>query len=210
LLPKLTALPTHDIHDDAAKEPYDILDSQSHKSSARFLMVITGSATAILVAYAVPATIVLGLSSAIFAAAGLVLLEKAIRGMADDDTSAIHEAVSNADVQTGRKPSIRPSQGLQLAVLRDAAATLTIICTLASLLIEPSVYGIYRQPASRKHQQHWTRGHDSIVLQQIIWMVPVNIINNALMYFIVSSLSLYLPSSLSIIWPRVLLLHSDH
>jgi hypothetical protein len=116
-------------------------------------MVITGSATAILAAYAVPATIVLGLSSAIFAAAGLVLLEKAIRGLADDDTSAIHEAVPSHHVQTGRNTSTRPSQGLQLAVLRDLAATLAVLCTLASLFMEPSVYGIYRVPPSRKHQQ---------------------------------------------------------
>jgi hypothetical protein len=200
LLPKLNALLTHDTHDDAAKELYDGLDPQSHKSSARFLMVITGSATAALVTYAVPATVVLGLSGAIFAAAGLVLLENAIRGVTDDDTSAMHEAVSNHDVQTGRYASSRPSQGLQLAVLRDLAATLAIICTLASILMEPSVYGIYRAPPSRKHQQHWTKGHDSMILQQIIWMVPVNVLTNALMYLIVSK-----PSSVSIVWPRSVL-----
>jgi hypothetical protein len=165
-------------------------------------MVITGSSTAILVGYAVPATIVLGLSSAVFAAAGLVLLERAIKGVVDDDTSALHEAVPSHDVQTGRNASTRPSQGLQLAVLRDLAATLAVICTLASLFMEPSVYGIYRQPASRKHQQHWAKGHDSMILQQIIWMVPVNVLTNALMYFIVSSLSLHTPNSMSVFVQR--------
>jgi hypothetical protein len=188
ILPKLASLPTHDSHDDAAKEASDT-DPQLQNYSSVFLFLITGSATTALLAYTLPATIVLGLSSAIFTAVGFVLLERATRGIEDDDTSGIYEPMPVTGTQTGRGRNRTTPTVSQLSVLRDASATLAMICVLASMSMEPSIYNIYREPPSRKHQQHWTKGHDSAILQRIAWMVPVNVMTNALMYIIVSQLA---------------------
>lgn len=185
VLPKLASLPTHDSHDDAAKEANDS-DPQLQNYSSVFLFLITGSATTALLAYTLPATIVLGLSSAIFTAVGLVLLERATRGVEDDDTSGMYESMPGTGTQTGRSRSRNTPTASQLSVLRDVSATLALICILASMSMEPSIYNIYREPPSRKHQQHWTKGHDSAILQRIAWIIPVTVTTNALMYILVS------------------------
>ncbi|KAH4927377.1 hypothetical protein HBI26_130190 [Parastagonospora nodorum] len=185
ILPKLASLPTHDSHDDAAKEASDT-DPQLQNYSSVFLFLITGSATTALLAYTLPATIVLGLSSAIFTAVGFVLLERATRGVEDDDTSGLYEPMHGTGTQTGRGRNRTTPAVSQLSVLRDASATLAMICVLASMSMEPSIYNIYREPPSRKHQQHWTKGHDSAILQRIAWMVPVNVMTNTLMFILLS------------------------
>jgi hypothetical protein len=195
VLYKIASLPTYNTHDDAAKEPSDASDPQSHKTSSLFLLLITGSATAVLIVYAVPATVVLGLCSAIFTAVGIVLFERATRGVEDDATSGMHDSMSSTATQTGRARSSRISTTSQLSALRDIAAIVAFTCGLASVLTEPSIYNIYREPPSRKHQQHWSKGHDSMILQQITWMVPVNVITDALMFILVSFISSQLLSN---------------
>jgi hypothetical protein len=185
-LPKFASLPTHDTHDDAAKEANEVSGTQPHRYRSLLLFLITASATTALAIYSIPAAIVLGLCSAIFTAFGLVLLERATGGVEEDHGSGIYEVGSAGVSQPGRRRSSRTPSSTQLATIRDIAATLAFTCALASMLIEPSVYSIYREPLSRKHQQHWTKGYDSMILLRILWMVPVNAITNSLMYIIVS------------------------
>ncbi|KAH8707605.1 hypothetical protein GQ44DRAFT_715674 [Phaeosphaeriaceae sp. PMI808] len=162
LLPKLTALPLHHAtHDDDAKEASSLSDSLSHGGSFRLLAVITVSAGAVLAIYAVPSTSALGISSALFAATGLVLFERAARGVEDDEQ--------------------------QLATLRDAAFILTIICGLASILVEPSMHGaVSWEPVTAYLDKDWKMVHDFRVLQRILWMIPVHGVINVFTFIILS------------------------
>ncbi|KAL5115402.1 hypothetical protein ACEQ8H_006702 [Pleosporales sp. CAS-2024a] len=185
-LPTLAWLPTHDPHDDAAKELHDQSDAHSPNMSPLLLFLITGSATAALLVYTLPATIVLGLSSVVFTALGLLLLERAIRSGEHDDTNGVYDAVPTSVSLPVRVRPYGIATGQQLSTLRDLAAVLAVVSAVASISTEPSVYSMYREPASRKHQQHWTKGYDSLVLQRIIWMIPVNIGTHALMYTVLT------------------------
>jgi hypothetical protein len=193
LLPKLAALPIHDTHDDAAKEPYTAADPQSLVGSRRILAAVTISSSAVLAVYSVPTTSALGASSAVFAAIGLVFFERAVRGMEDEEMNGTHGSIPATAVQTGRSADSGPPQEQQLAAFRDVATVLVTICGLTSILMEPSITSaISRGPATKKYDHGWTKAYDLVIMHRIFWMLPVNILTNALMYIVVSVLSLFL------------------
>jgi hypothetical protein len=199
LLPKLTALPIHGAHDDAAKEPYNSSDTQPHAGSFRILAVATFSAGAVLAVYSVPATSALGVSSALFAATGLVLFERATKNIEDDDTTDTHEYMPAGGAPSGSGPSSGTSKGQQLATLRDVAATMAIVCGLASILVEPSTSKtISWQPVYRHYDRDWRTVHGFRILQRTLFMVPVNVLFNVLMYTIVSCPSRHLLCPLNV------------
>jgi hypothetical protein len=184
LLPTFALLPTHEGHDDAAKEPHGSADSAPYYGSFRILAVVTLSATIVLAAYSVPTTSALGISSTIFTATGLVLLERTARGTEDENTQGVHGAVS---ADGARISPDGLSREHQLAVLRDVAATLTAACGLASLFLESSTNSAIPSHATNKsYDRGWKTVHESMMLQRIFWMVPVNVLTNAFMYMIVS------------------------
>jgi hypothetical protein len=187
LLPKLTALPIYGAHDDAAKEPYNSSDTQSHAGSFRILAVATLSAGAVLAVYSVPATSALGVSSAIFTATGLVLFGKATKNIEDDDTNDTHDYMPANGAPSGSGPSNGTPKGQQLATLRDVAATMAIVCGLASILVEPSANNtISWQPVYRHYNRDWRTVHDFRILRRTLFMVPTNVLFNVLMCTIVS------------------------
>jgi hypothetical protein len=190
LLPKLASLPVHDTHDDATKEPHTATDSQSFAGSFRLLAAATVSSGAILAAYSVPTTSALGTSSAVFAAIGLVLLERAVRGIGDEEPNGTYSSIPTSGVHSGRSAVKEPPKEQQLAALRDFAAVMATICGLASMLVEPSVVStISRGPSITKSNHGWTKAYDFMIMQRIFWMLPVNTLSNALLYIIVSGLS---------------------
>jgi hypothetical protein len=204
LLPKLASLPMHDTHDDAAKEPHTATDPPSFAGSFRLLAAATVSSGAILAAYSVPTTSALGTSSAIFAAIGLVLLERAVRGIEDEDSNGTYSSISMTGVQSGRSATSGPPKEQQLAALRDFAAIMATICGLTSILVEPSIIGAVSRGPSKKHDHGWTRAYDFMIMQRIFWMLPVNILSNALAYIIVSGLSLHHFAALRMHTPPIL------
>jgi hypothetical protein len=189
LLPKLASLPTHDGHDDAAKEPQTASDSTSYYGSLRILAVATFSAAVVLAIYSVPTTSALGFSSTIFAAAGLVLLETTATSTEDGDTQGLYGTVSTDGAHSTRTSPHGLSREQQLAALRDVAAALTAACGLASLWLESSTRGSSSfQKTDGSDEPGWKTAHQPVMLQRILWMIPVNVLTNALMYMIVSCL----------------------
>jgi hypothetical protein len=192
LLPNFAPLPIHGTHDDAAKGPYTSSDLHSHTGSIRILVVATVSAGAVLAVFSVPTTSALGISSAIFAATGLVLFERVTWNVEGDDTHEAHDYMP----ANGTAPRDGPTKGQQLAALRDVTATMAVLCGLASLLVEPSTNNaVSWRPVYRQYHRDWKTVNDFRVLQRILWMIPVNVLSNALMYIIVSFLSLILSVS---------------
>ncbi|KAF1918958.1 hypothetical protein BDU57DRAFT_511748 [Ampelomyces quisqualis] len=184
-LPKPAALPTHAAHDDAAKEPHRSSDPQSQAGSFRILAVVTFSATVALAVYSVPATSALGLCSTIFAATGLVLLERAARGTDDGDTDGGYSSVSANGAQSAHSLVKETTRERQLATLRDVAAVLAAACGLASLVLESSTIGaMSTRTANKSYDQDWGAAHDTMIMQRIFWTVLLSVFTNALMYII--------------------------
>jgi hypothetical protein len=196
VLPKLAALPMHDDHDGTTKEPHATADAPSYAGSFRLLVAVTVSSSAVLAVYSVPTTTALGTSSAIFAAIGLVLFERAVRGIEDEDLSATHGSMPATGAQLGWTAAGEPPKEQQLAALRDIATALATICGLISVLMEPSITSaVSRGPSTNKYDQGGTKVNDVMTMQRIFWMLPVNVLANALMYIIVSTISLH-PSTI--------------
>ncbi|KAI4937387.1 uncharacterized protein J4E92_002117 [Alternaria infectoria] len=84
LVAKHLALPTWTVLDGPAAETKTSPERQPHTESYGILAVLVVSASAVLGVYAVPTTVALGLSSAIFAATGLVLFESTIQAATEE------------------------------------------------------------------------------------------------------------------------------
>jgi len=176
LLSNLAGLPYHNPRDDAAKTEHGPPNMQSSASRYSILAIATLSAGAALAIYSVPSTIALGLSSAIFTATGLVLLEAVIWSVEDDSTTGTYSAIDPDGVRARRNSSTEPSKEQRLVILRDFAAALTVSCCLASILVEPNLIKASWQPSLKAFGS----------LQRICWIVPVQLCANAFFYFIVS------------------------
>ncbi|KAK1916114.1 hypothetical protein P3342_003929 [Pyrenophora teres f. teres] len=84
LLAKHLALPTYAVPDSPAGESKTTSERRNYTDSYGTLAVLTVTASAALGIYTLSSTFVIGLSSAIFAAAGLVILESTIRATGED------------------------------------------------------------------------------------------------------------------------------
>ncbi|KAI4920204.1 hypothetical protein J4E90_002345 [Alternaria incomplexa] len=84
LVAKHLALPTWTVLDGPAAETKTPPERQPHTESYGILAVLVVSASAVLGVYAVPTTVALGVSSAIFAATGLVLFETTIQAATEE------------------------------------------------------------------------------------------------------------------------------
>ena len=102
-------------------------------------MTLTIAASAALAVYVTSTTSALGISSAIFAASGLVMFEIAVRGTKDDNEGGTRGLMS-ADGSFSRRGSVSSNRKIQeLAAFRDVAAAISVICAIATYMIEPSV-----------------------------------------------------------------------
>jgi len=187
LLSRHLALPTH-----ARSDSSDSNSSSEKPSSKRpsdLLVTLTIAASAATSIYITSTTSALGISSAIFAASGLVLFEIAVRGTKDDSEGGARGLMS-ADGAFSRRGSVSSSRKAQeLAALRDVAAAMTVICGIAVYMMEPSVApgAATWEPLYREFNRDWKTVHDFRTVRQVFFTTIVNVASNLLMFLIVSA-----------------------
>jgi hypothetical protein len=173
-------------------------DSPQTSRSLRLLLALTAAAAAALAVYVTPATAALGISSAIFAALGLVGFEAATRDTKNDGSGA--RGLVAADGSLTRRNSVGASHRVQqLAALRDVAVAIVVVCGIAAFLIEPSVApgATTWEPLYRDFDRDWKTVHDYRTMRQVAFMVLVNIVLNGLIYFVVCWIRLSGPTLLT-------------
>ncbi|KAF1938575.1 hypothetical protein EJ02DRAFT_410175 [Clathrospora elynae] len=188
LFSKHLALPTYTILDGPAAETKSASEAHSHAEPYWIVAVLTVAASAALSVYTASTTFALGLSSVIFAAAGLVLFESTIRGATEDNEGGKRGLVS-ANGSISRRASISGARREhQLAALRDVAAAMTVVCAIASSLMEssPTASSITWEPVYREYDQNWRDVHNYRILQRFLWMIPVNTVVNILTFIMLS------------------------
>jgi hypothetical protein len=189
LLSRHLNLPTHARSDstDSTSSP----EKPSGKRPADLLVTLTIAASAALGIYITSTTSALGISSAIFAASGLVLFEIAARGTKDDSDNGT-SGLMLADGSFSRRGSVSSSRKVQeLAALRDVAAAITVICGIAVYMMEPSIApgAATWEPMYREFDRDWKTVHDYRTVRQVLLMIIINVASNILLYLIVSALS---------------------
>ncbi|OSS50921.1 hypothetical protein B5807_04228 [Epicoccum nigrum] len=184
LLSRHLNLPTHARSDstDSTSSP----EKPSSKRPADLLVTLTIAASAALGIYITSTTSALGISSAIFAASGLVLFEIAARGTKDDSDNGTPGLMS-ADGSFSRRGSVSSSRKVQeLAALRDVAAAITVICGIAVYMMEPSVApgAATWEPMYREFDRDWKTVHDYRTVRQVLFMIIINVALNLFTYLI--------------------------
>lgn len=186
LLSRHITLPTYARGD--STDSNNASEKPSSKRPSDLLVTLTIAASAALGVYVTSTTSALGISSAIFAASGLVMLEVAVRGTKDDSEGGPRGLVS-ADGSFSQRASVTSSRKAQdLAALRDIAAAMTVICGIATFMIEPSVApgAATWEPLYREFDRDWKTVHDFRTVRQVLFMVVVNAVLNLFMFLIVS------------------------
>jgi hypothetical protein len=187
LVVKHFALPTHTVLDDAAAETKTSPERQPHHESYGILAVLTVSAGVGLGVYAVPTTVALGLSSAIFAAIGLVLFESTTKVAAENGEGSKRGSASANGGISRRASMSGASRPQRLAALRDVAVAIAAVCGIASILTESSLTAstISWEPVYREYDREWRDVHNFRILQRFLWMLPVHSIVNVLVFILV-------------------------
>ena len=153
-------------------------------------MTLTIAASAALAVYVTSTTSALGISSAIFAASGLVMFEIAVRGTKDDNEGGTRGLMS-ADGSFSRRGSVSSNRKIQeLAAFRDVAAAISVICAIATYMIEPSVApgAATWEPLYREFNRDWKTVHDYRTVRQVFFMIIVNVALNLFLCLIVSAI----------------------
>jgi hypothetical protein len=187
---KSASLPSYFSPDDDS--PIDNTPSDEKTSRPghfRLLAVITISAAAALATrFTTTPTSTLGVSGAIFFAAGLVLFESALK-TSKDDTDSGSRGLMSANGTFSRRNSMGGAQKeQQLASLRDVAAVTTMVCGIATYLMEPAIKSdaMTWEPLYRGLQGDWKTLHYHRTVQQVLLMTCVNAMANTLLFFMVS------------------------
>ncbi|KAI4619285.1 uncharacterized protein J4E87_007535 [Alternaria ethzedia] len=184
LVAKHLALPTWTILDGPAAETKTSPERQPHTESYGILAVVVVSASAVLGVYAVPTTVALGVSSAIFAATGLVLFESIIQAATEEGEGG-KRGLGSANGNTLRRASVSgASRPQRLAALRDVAVAIAVVCGIASILTESSLTAstISWEPVYREYDREWRDVHNFRILQRFLWMLPVHTTVNVLVF----------------------------
>ncbi len=195
--PDSLAWPLHASLDDPTVKTNEFY---AHTVSCRVLAALTVSASAVLACFTAPPTFVIGLCSVIFTAIGLVLFEISVTHTQNNDDLDPRGRFS-ANGSPSRRIPIRASGSYErTTALRDFASAIAIICTVATCFIEPSLLGrtISWEPSLRKANREWSAAHNFRVLQQALWMVPVNVLVNILTFNMVCYVCFLLCAVLSI------------
>ncbi|KAI4694455.1 hypothetical protein J4E81_006673 [Alternaria sp. BMP 2799] len=188
LVAKHLALPTWTILDGPAAETKTSPERQLHTESYGVLAVLVVSASAVLGVYAVPTTVALGLSSAIFASTGLVLFESTIQAATEEGEGG-KRGLGSANGSTLRRASVNgASRPQRLAALRDVAVAIAVVCGIASILTESSLTAstISWEPVYREYDREWRDVHNFRILQRFLWMLPVHTTVNVLVFVLIS------------------------
>ncbi|KAF2637174.1 hypothetical protein P280DRAFT_458292 [Massarina eburnea CBS 473.64] len=187
------------LHNAALESPSDATTSSSSTTAPEsrtftrsFWLLATTIASASVVLstrFNTSATSALGISSVIFAAAGLVLLSSVVKRR-DDGASGRSALVSGKS--SPRSPAAAGAlREHRLGVLRDLAFVMALACGLASCFMEPRLarYTISWQSVVR--ELPWSPGswkvlHYHRTIQQVAWMVCVNAIVHVLAFVLIS------------------------
>jgi hypothetical protein len=164
-------------------------DKNTSTASSRLIFVVTTSAAIVLgTPYNTFPTSVLGLSSAIFTAAGLVFFEHAITSTKDAEKTSSRGPVS-ANGSFSRRQSISSvKQKHSLASLRDVAIVMAVIIGAAAFFVES-----FRTDAITWDQKIFELGGDwklvqtpGRIIRQCLEMAVVNTLKYLLLFATVS------------------------
>lgn len=117
------------------------------------------------------------------------MFEIAVRGTKDDNEGSARGLMS-ADGSFSRRGSVSNSRKAQeLAALRDVAAAITLICGLATFMIEPAVApgAATWEPLYREFDRDWKTVHDFRTVRQVFFMIVINVASNLFMFLVVSA-----------------------
>lgn len=168
-----------------AKPP---LDHFASSKTYTLLVALTVSAGAVLAIFVVPTTSALGFCSVIFAAIGFVLFESTLRSATNNSESSRRPASASGAPSRHDVPAVS-STVQQLAVLRDVAIAIALMCGLAAILVEPSLTSsmISWEPVYREYDMDWRDVHNHRILQRFLWTIPVSAVSNVLVLIVVSN-----------------------
>lgn len=184
LLSEHLTLPSFSILNGSAEGPKSAQDLAHTSGSYKLLVAsVTCAGVALAInAYTAPSTFMLGTSSVIFAATGLVLFGSLVTTQEDDliNSNALSDSQDSANGATWAQ---------NLAVLRDVAIALFIICSVACYFMEVSIVStsISWDPAYHQYARDWTSVYNHRILLRILSSIPVHILLNYLTYFTVSA-----------------------
>ncbi|KAF2791010.1 glycosyltransferase family 90 protein [Melanomma pulvis-pyrius CBS 109.77] len=186
---KHTSIPSYFTPDDSPIDSSLSAERSSRPGYFRLLAVVTVSAAAALATrFTTSPTSTLGLSSVIFTATGLVLFENALK-TTKDDTDSGGRGLMSANGTFSRRDSMGGAQKeQQLASLRDVAAVITIICGIATYLMEPVIKSdaMTWEPIYRQLPGDWKTLHYHRTVQQVLLMICVDVLANILLFFMLS------------------------
>lgn len=150
------------------------------------LLVLTVCASGALGIYTTPTTFVLGLSSAIFAAVGLVMFKSIIMAATPDEGEDTKRKLTSGTVDL-RASIAGVHKAQRLAALRDVAVAIAVVCGVASVLMESSVSAsnISWDPIYQEYNKEWRDVNNFRILQHFLWMLPVNAVVNLLTFIMV-------------------------
>jgi hypothetical protein len=156
--------------------------------SYRLLAVIVVSASFIFATdFTTSSTSVLGLSSAIFAATGLIILDNALKFTADGNSGRSGFMSAN-----GSFSHLSSGDGVQkeqrIALLRDVAAVMATVCGVAMFLMEPPLKpkAVTWVPLYHELPKGWKDLQRDKIVQQVLLMIPITVITNVLMFIMAS------------------------
>lgn len=186
LLARRLALPTYTPLEDHATEKKVSTEGPGHIDHTGTLVVLTICASGALGVYTIPTTFVLGLSSAIFAAVGLVMFKSIIMAATPEEGEDTKRKLTSGTVDL-RAAITGVHKAQRLAALRDVAAAIAVVCGIASILVESSVSAsnISWEPIYREYDREWRDVHNFRILQHFLWMLPINAVVNLLTFIMV-------------------------
>ncbi len=160
------------------------------KGSKRLLIFATVSAVTVSSAsFITSPAIALGLCSALFTAAGLVVLEGAVSSNRDEKLNGSGGYVhANGSVLRRHSPQVTEHEA-HIATMRDVSVVIALACASASLLLEsyrPDGL-VYRARYSDKMGSDWRRGQRAWGFAQAFVMVVVGMVQNVTWVVMVST-----------------------
>ena len=189
VLSQYLSLPAHAPADTVPES--GLASERSQSRSYRLLAVIVVAASIVLAtSFTASPTSALGLSSVIFTVTGLVIFESASRITNNGGNG--RTGLMSANGSFSRRASDDSVQNEQhMTVLRDVAAAMTVACTVATFMMEPTIRpeAVTWVPLYHKLPKDWKELQQHSSVQQIVLMVVVNVIVNVLMFTMASLIS---------------------
>lgn len=133
--------------------------------------------------------IALGLCSALFTAAGLVVLEGAVTSNRDEKLNGTGGYVhANGSVLRRHSPQVTEREA-HIATMRDVSVVIALACASGSLLLESYKTDglVYRAQYSDKMGKDWRRGQRAWGFAQAFVMVVVGMVQNGMWVVMVSA-----------------------